>query len=147
MISFFTQDIKFRLSNKRRYIIWLKELSFIYKKMIGTVNIIFCSDSYLLEINRNFLRHDYCTDVVTFDYSYLCTKSKIAGDIFISIDTVRINAIEYGVTFNEELLRVMAHGLLHLLGYNDLVEEERLLMQKHEDFALKLYLKNYNEYV
>jgi len=140
MTSFFNQDIIFKLNRKRHYRLWIKELFLKHQKLQGTINVIFCSNSYILELNRYFLRHDYCTDVITFDYSHTFSKNRVTGDIFISVDTVRSNFIEYGAeSFEEELQRVIAHGVLHLLGYNDVTFEEKSIMRDLEDAAIKLY--------
>lgn len=96
----------------------------------GDINVIFCSDAYLLEINRKYLEHDYYTDIITFDYGF---DDVVSGDLFISVDTVRANAEEYGVSFSEELDRVMIHGVLHLIGYNDKTPEEQKVMRSKEN--------------
>ena len=147
MILFFTQDIIFRFNHKRRYSKFFNELASTYNKRLNDVNFIFCSDDYLLNINKRFLRHDYCTDVITFDNSSPISFDQISGDIFISIETVRFNAKEYGASsFKEELLRVMAHGLLHLIGYNDGTSKEKTLMRQQEDAVLLQYNKQFNDY-
>ena len=141
MISFFTQDITFKLKNKHRHRLWLKELLVKNGKKRCSLNIIFCSNSYILEVNRQFLWHNYCTDVISFDYNEPTLANKINGDIFIGIETVRANAIKFGAsTFEEEILRVMAHGLFHLIGYNDVTVDERLVMTQMENDAIKLYM-------
>ena len=146
MILFFTQDIIFRFNHKRRYSKFFKELAGLYNKRLGDLNFIFCSDDYLLDINKRFLRHDYCTDVITFDNSSPIPNSLISGDIFISIETVRFNAKEYGASsFGEELLRVMAHGFLHLIGYNDNTDEEKFVMRQQENAVLLQYNKQCND--
>ena len=103
-------------------------------KKIGNVNFIFCSDKYLLDINRRYLNHDYFTDVITFDFS---ENEKIAGDIFISIDTVRANSVEYKQLFDVELHRVMVHGILHLCLYRDSTKSEIAIMRSKENRYLK----------
>ena len=112
---------------------WLSEVCSKEGKVLSEISIVFCSDNYLLDINRKFLDHDYYTDVITFDY---VEDLNIIGDILISIDRVRDNAQGLGVTFNNELKRVIVHGVLHLLGYKDKSEEEELLMRSKEDFYL-----------
>jgi rRNA maturation RNase YbeY len=103
---------------------------------LGDVNYIFCSDAYLLEINRRYLSHDYYTDVITFDY----TDGKlVSGDIFISIDTVSFNASDLDIDFDKELLRVMFHGVLHLLGYKDKSDEDIAKMRSAEDRCLSFF--------
>ena len=146
MILFYTQDTKFKLLHKKQYISWIENLISIYKKNKIEISFIFCSDPYLLDLNRRYLRHDYCTDVISFNYDNLYSNKKISGDIFISIDTVQKNAKKFNVTsFDEELLRVMAHGLFHLLGYKDDTNREKLIMRKQEDFAIKLFKDHLNE--
>lgn len=105
-------------------------------KTLGDVNYIFCSDAYLLGINRQYLNHDYYTDVISFDY---CEDNVISGDIFISVDTVADNAKEYGVTFEKELARVMIHGVLHFVGYNDKSDQEVPVMRAKENQYLPLF--------
>ncbi len=105
-------------------------------KTLGDVNYILCSDAYLLDINRQYLNHDYYTDVISFDY---CEDNVISGDIFISVDTVADNAKEYGVTFEKELARVMIHGVLHFVGYNDKSDEEVPVMRAKENQYLSLF--------
>ncbi|MCD8208597.1 MAG: rRNA maturation RNase YbeY [Bacteroidales bacterium] len=100
---------------------------------MGNVSIVFCSDAYLLNLNKKFLNHDFFTDIITFDY---CEGDVLSGDILISVDSVRANAVEYGVSFEEELARVMVHGVLHLVGYDDHSDEEVRVMRAKEDFYL-----------
>lgn len=106
------------------------------ERTLGDVNYILCSDAYLLDINRQYLNHDYYTDVISFDY---CEDNVISGDIFISVDTVADNAKEYGVTFEKELARVMIHGVLHFVGYNDKSDEEVPVMRAKENQYLSLF--------
>ena len=105
-------------------------------RTLGDISYILCSDNYLLEINRQYLNHDYFTDVITFDYS---EENVISGDIFISVDTVADNAKEYNVTFEKELERVMVHGVLHLVGYNDKSDSEVKQMRAKENQYLSLF--------
>ena len=105
-------------------------------RTLGEVNYIFCSDEYLLNINKQYLNHDYYTDVISFDY---CEDNVISGDIFISVDTVASNAKEYGVSFEKELARVMIHGVLHFVGYNDKADDEIPVMRAKENQYLKLF--------
>lgn len=136
MIRYFTEDIAFSLNGKARTKQWLKEVASREDRLIGNINIIFCSDKYLLDINRKFLSHDYYTDIITFDD---CEGTTLNGDLFISIDTVCANADEYAEgRFREELDRVMVHGILHLIGYDDHSEEEQKMMRKKENEALAL---------
>ena len=106
-----------------------------YPKRLGDISIIFCSDPYILDINQRYLQHDYFTDIITFDY---CEGKVLSGDLFISIDTVRENAAEYGASFEEELNRVMVHGLLHLIGYDDHTPAEQQEMRSKEDYYLSI---------
>ena len=106
-------------------------------RTLGEVNYIFCSDDYLLNINKQYLNHDYYTDVISFDYS---EDGIISGDIFISVDTVKDNAKEYEVEFKKELARVMVHGVLHFIGYKDKTEEDAKLMRQKENQYLPLFI-------
>ncbi len=103
------------------------------QKIKGDITFVFCSDDYLLKLNKDYLQHDYFTDIITFDY---CEKNIISGDIFISIDRIKENARQYNVTFENELQRVMIHGVLHLVGYKDKSEEEKKIMREKENFYL-----------
>jgi rRNA maturation RNase YbeY len=103
---------------------------------LGTLNYIFCDDAYLVEINLQYLNHNTLTDIITFDYS---DESRVSGDIFISIERVRDNAKDFKVGFEEELKRVMSHGVLHLLGYNDKTDEEKHSMRNKENEMIKLF--------
>ena len=102
---------------------------------IGALSFIFCSDAYILDVNMKYLQHDYFTDIITFDYR---EGQVLSGDLFISIDTVRANAEEYGVEFEDELNRVMVHGLLHLMGYDDHTEDQKKQMRQKEDYYLAM---------
>ncbi len=135
MIRYFNEDIHFVLKDKLVNNRWLKLVAGSEIRSIGDVNIIFCSDKYILDVNLRYLHHDYYTDIITFDY---CVGKKLSGDLFISIDTVRENALEYGVEFDDELHRVMVHGLLHLIGYDDHTPEEEKIIHEKEDYYLKL---------
>ena len=135
MISYFTEDIKFELKGKLLNNRWLKMVVGSEVKKMGDLSIIFCSDPYILDINQRYLQHDYFTDIITFDY---CEGKVLSGDLFISIDTVRENAAEYGATFEEELNRVMVHGLLHLIGYDDHSPEQQREMRSKEDYYLSI---------
>lgn len=102
---------------------------------LGDINIIFCSDPYILNINLQYLSHDYFTDIITFDYSQ---KPVISGDLFISVDSVRENAAFYGTEFQEELHRVIVHGILHLIGYDDHTEPDIAQMRSKENYYLQM---------
>ena len=135
MIRYFQEDIRFELKQKRLNNSWLKMVAGSEVRRLGAVNIIFCSDNYILDVNMRYLQHDYFTDIITFDY---CEKDVLSGDLFISIDSVRENAAFYGVPFSDELDRVMVHGLLHLVGYDDHTEEETAVMRRKENYYLKM---------
>lgn len=113
---------------------WMESVIKKEKKEIGITNLIFCSDDYLLQVNKEFLKRDYLTDVISFDYT---KEDKISGDVLISVDRVSENAKENGVSFLEELKRVMVHGLLHLIGYDDNTKENKGIMTAREDLYLK----------
>lgn len=141
MITYSFEDIKFSFSNRRSNNNWLKAVAQSESRRIGSVNVIFCSDPYLLDINIKYLGHNYFTDIITFDY---CEKDILSGDLFISVDTVRDNAEYYKTDFDEELHRVIVHGLLHLIGYDDHTEEDQKMMRYKENFYLDLR-KNMSE--
>jgi probable rRNA maturation factor len=142
-VFFSTVDIKFNLLHKNnlKRLILLCLKSYNYK--LGQINIAFCSDDYILKINKQFLNHNFYTDIITFPY---LTKSTISADIIISIDTVNSNAIKYSQTFQKELLRVIIHGVLHLVGFNDKTNEQKSLMRVEEDRWLNFYLSENNEF-
>lgn len=119
--------------DKRKINRWIKAVAADYGFAVGSLNYIFCSDERELEVNREFLGHDYYTDVITFDYS---TSSTLNGDIFISLDTVRSNAEMVGVAFEDELLRILIHGVLHLTGQGDKTPESKAQMTEKENKAL-----------
>ena len=119
--------------NKSKITSWVKEVAASYGKRCGEISYIFCDDEKILEVNRQFLEHDYYTDIITFDY---CEGDVLNGDIFISLDTVASNAEEFGVTFDEELHRVLIHGILHLCGQDDQTPELRAEMIAKENDAL-----------
>ena len=134
MITFLTEDITFGLKEKLKHKAWLKDAAKAEGFAIGELNYIFCSDAYLLDINQKYLGHDTLTDIVTFDNSE--HPKMIEGDIFISIERVRENAIKFG-TKDSELKRVMVHGLLHLAGYKDKDKAQKELMRNKENEHLK----------
>lgn len=133
MVSYFTEDITFPFKLKRFTSKWLKFVAHSEARRLGDISIIFCSDQYILDVNRKYLNHDYYTDIITFDY---CEGDLLSGDLFISIDSVRENAAFYGTAFENELNRVIVHGVLHLIGYDDHTEEEIAQMRSKEDFYL-----------
>ena len=135
MVSYFQEDIRFELKGKTLNNRWLKMVAESEVKKLGPLSIIFCSDNYILDINIKYLHHDYFTDIITFDY---CESDLVSGDLFISIDSVRENALHYNVKFEDELDRVMVHGLLHLIGYDDHTPEETALMRQKEDYYISI---------
>jgi len=135
MVRYFFEDVKFEYKDRRFNNSWLKLVSESEIRQLGEINIIFCSDPYILNINLQYLGHDYFTDIITFDY---CEGKRISGDLFISIDSVRENAAFYGTDFNEELHRVIVHGVLHLIGYDDHTEEDIAQMRSKENYYLEL---------
>lgn len=149
MISYNTEEISFNLSQKRLVSKWLKTIANNNGYELGDLNYIFCSDEYLLGINKQYLGHNYYTDIITFDYSddyeMIGKKRKVYGDIYISIDTINHNALEYGEGFDRELHRVIVHGLLHLIGFDDVNEELQKEMHHQEDIALTVLQNLRNE--
>lgn len=135
MISFYTQDTPFAYKGKRFTSAWLKKVAENEGCRIGDISIIFCSDPYILNINKKYLKHDYYTDIITFDY---CEEEVLNGDVFISVDTVKANAQEYGTLFHVELSRVIVHGILHLIGYDDHTDADIAEMRMKEDEYLEL---------
>ncbi len=137
------------LSKKEHIISWMQNVIGSYHCKIGIVQYIFCNDAYLLGINRQFLDHDYFTDIITFDYSNVnifdssCTNTTVQGDIFVSIDTIFTNAKQFSHSFKDELLRVLIHGLLHLIGQKDKTETDAMEMQNKENQALSI-INDYN---
>ncbi|MBO7581347.1 MAG: rRNA maturation RNase YbeY [Bacteroidaceae bacterium] len=143
MISYQVDGVKMPAIRRRDISAWIKAVAATYGKRVGDIGYIFCNDEKILEVNRQYLQHDYYTDIITFDYSddALLTgkKDTIAGDLFISLDTVRTNAEQQGTTYDEELHRVIIHGILHLCGINDKGPGEREIMEREENKALELY--------
>ena len=137
MISFFRESTDFDIKHKNLIKEWLRGLAAEGGFKIGDLNYIFCSDDYLLEINKQYLGHDYYTDIITFDNREEEGGTVIDGDIFISVDTVRANGVEYGEGFDREIMRVVAHGLLHLIGFDDLDPEQQAEMRNQENKALE----------
>ena len=135
MITFNAQNTDLPALDERRIIRWIKAVAAGYGFAIGDINYIFCSDERELEVNREFLGHDYYTDIITFDYS---TASTLNGDIFISLDTVRSNAEQLGIDFDSELHRILIHGILHLTGQGDKTPDTKAEMTRKENLALSL---------
>ncbi|WHF50774.1 rRNA maturation RNase YbeY [Chryseobacterium gotjawalense] len=135
MIQYFFEDVDpIEITTKTSE--WLTKLITLEEKKVGKINYIFLSDEGLLKVNRDFLQHDYYTDIITFDY----VKGKtISADIFVSLPRISDNAISHQKDFNSELHRVLAHGLLHLCGYKDKTDEEKSEMRNKEDFYLNIF--------
>ena len=135
-ITYQSDNVKFSEIKRREVSNWIKSVAISYRKKVGEIAYIFCSDEKILEINNQYLNHDYYTDIITFDYS---ENDIISGDLFISLDTVKSNAEKFGTNYIEELHRVIIHGVLHLCGLKDKSPEEELVMREKEDEALKLF--------
>lgn len=138
MISYQTDGVKMPAIKKRENNAWVKAVAASYGKKVGEIAYIFCNDEKILEVNREYLQHDYYTDIITFDY---CEGDIISGDLFISLDTVRTNAELVGATYDDELHRVIIHGILHLCGIDDKGPGEREIMEAAENKALD-FLRN-----
>jgi rRNA maturation RNase YbeY len=137
LIQFFSEDIPFVLKNKACCRRWLNNVIREEKKISGDINFIFCSDEYLLDLNKTYLRHETLTDILTFPYAD--DLKTLSGDIFISIERVKENASRFQQDFEKELKRVMVHGLLHLIGYDDHGKKEKEIMTEREDHYLGKY--------
>ena len=135
MITYSIENVKFPNIKRRETTAWIRRVAATYGKKVGEVGYLFCDDEHILEVNREYLQHDYYTDIITFDY---CEDDVVNGDLVISLDTVRSNAELFGKNYDEELHRVIIHGILHLCGLNDKGPGERELMEAAEDRALKL---------
>ena len=142
MISFFSENIKFNLKDKRIIQKWIKFVIESEDKKTGNINYIFCEDNFLTDINIKYLNHDTLTDIITFNYNEKNSNS-INGDIYISVDRVRENSDKFKVPFITELHRVIIHGVLHLLGYKDKTKVDKNTMREKEDNCLSL-LQNFN---
>ena len=136
MVSFIADSIEMPALDERKVTRWIRSVAADYNFAVGNINYIFCSDERELEVNRQFLGHDYYTDVITFDYT---SGKTLNGDIFISLDTVRSNAEMVGAPFEEELRRIIIHGILHLTGQGDKTPETKAQMTAKEEHALALY--------
>lgn len=137
MVSFFSEDIDFKVVNPLKTKKWIKNASFSEGYEVSQLNYIFCSDEYLLEINKQYLDHDYFTDIITFDNSE--EDKQLEGDIYISVDRVRDNAETFHTDFDTEMRRVLIHGLLHLSGYEDSSEALKTAMRGKEDEYLRQF--------
>jgi len=135
MISYSTENVKMPAIRRRETSAWIRRVAVTYGRRVGDVGYLFCDDEHILEVNRQYLGHDYYTDIITFDY---CEGDVISGDLVISLDTVRTNAELFHKDYDEELHRVIIHGILHLCGINDKGPGERELMEAAENKALAL---------
>ena len=134
-ILYQAEGVKLPSMKRRKITNWIKMVANSYQKKAGDIAFIFCSDEKILEINNQYLKHDYYTDIITFDYS---EDDTISGDLFISLDTVKSNADQFGADYNTELNRIIIHGVLHLCGINDKAPGEREHMTECENKALSL---------
>ena len=134
-VSYQTDGVKMPAIKKRETTAWIKAVAASYGKKVGEIAYIFCSDEKILEVNRQYLQHDYYTDIITFDY---CEGKTISGDLFISLDTVKTNAEQFNATYENELHRTIIHGILHLCGINDKGPGEREIMEAAENKALSM---------
>jgi len=132
----FNYELDFSLQQEDQYEGWIESIIASEDFFTGEINYIFCTDEYLHDINVKYLDHDTLTDIISFDYT---ENQVVSGDIFISIERVKENAAEFGVAFDMELLRVMAHGILHYCGYKDKGEEDEALMRKKEEEKMKMF--------
>ncbi|MBF1426735.1 rRNA maturation RNase YbeY [Hoylesella nanceiensis] len=135
MITYNSEKVKMPKIKKRETTAWIKQVAQSYGKKVGDIGYMFVDDEKILEVNREYLQHDYYTDIITFDY---CEDDELNGDLVISLDTVRTNAVLFGKTYEEELYRVIIHGVLHLIGINDKGPGEREIMEAAENRALAL---------
>ena len=135
MITYSAENVKMPKIRKRDTSAWIKKVAATYNRTVGEVGYLFCDDEKILEVNREYLQHDYYTDIITFDYD---EGDQVNGDLVISLDTVRTNAELFGKTYEEELHRVIIHGILHLCGINDKGPGEREIMEAAENKALAM---------
>ena len=134
-VTYQTEGVKMPDIKKRETTEWIKAVAASYGKRLGEIAYIFCSDEKIMEVNRQYLQHDYYTDIITFDY---CEGDRLSGDLFISLDTIRTNAEQFGASYEDELHRVIIHGILHLCGINDKGPGEREVMEAAENQALTM---------
>lgn len=134
-ITFQSEGVKHPLLEENKLSIWIQNVAAKYDKIIGEISYLFCDDEKILEVNQEYLDHDFYTDIITFDYS---EGNEISGDIIISLQTVESNSQMYQTDFTDELLRVIIHGILHLCGQNDLTDEEEKAMREAENESLKM---------
>jgi rRNA maturation RNase YbeY len=137
MIEFALQDVKVPGLNPELFVLWLEETVIEEGFVVGDIALVFCSDDYLLDMNKQYLNHDYYTDIITFDYT---ENEVVSGDLFISIDRIIDNSNVLNTDYDQELRRVCVHGVLHLCGYKDKTEEEVVLMRSKEDYYLQKFV-------
>ena len=137
MIQYLTEKVKMPDLKIRKLNLWINKTAEIYDRKVGDIAFVFCDDEKILEVNQQYLQHDYYTDIITFDYS---TLNKISGDIFISLDTVKSNAEQFNTGFNDELHRIIIHGILHLCGQDDKNPDDKTEMTRKENEALTFFL-------
>ena len=135
MIEFFAEDVDLPIELSEVSKKWIINIINSFDKKIGEIIFVFCSDKHILKVNNDFLKHDYYTDIITFDY---CKKNIVSGDLVISTDTVKSNALKFNKEFEDELHRVVIHGILHLLGFKDATDSEKTEMRNQEDKALSI---------
>lgn len=139
MISFLTENIKMPRIDRKAVRAWIAAVAATYEgRKVGNLNYIFCNDDRILEVNKEFLGHDYYTDIITFDYS---EPGLVSGDMFISLETVETNSFKFHTSYDKELMRVIIHGVLHLCGINDKGPGERAIMEGAENRALDMWYK------
>jgi rRNA maturation RNase YbeY len=135
MITYHTENVRMPAIKRRETTAWIRRVASTYKRKVGEIGYLFCDDEHILQVNREYLGHDYYTDIITFDY---CEDDVLNGDLVISLDTVRTNAEKFHKPYEEELHRVIIHGVLHLCGLNDKGPGEREIMEAAEDRALSM---------
>lgn len=138
-ISYLAQGVELPKIDQSAVNQWIEQVAKRHQRVVGDLTYIFCNDEKILEVNRQYLQHDYFTDIITFDYS---SRKRISGDMFISLDTIKSNAELFERAYNEELMRVIIHGVLHLCGINDKGPGEREIMEMHENEALAILPNN-----
>ena len=134
-IAYYAEEVKLPAIKKKAVGDWIRKVASLYGKRTGDISYIFCSDEKILEVNKQYIQHDYYTDIISFDYT---EGTKISGDLFISLDTVKSNSENFGTDYTEELHRIIIHGILHLCGINDKGPGEREIMTQKENEALAL---------
>ena len=139
-ISFYNDGVRAKTPSKRLLKAWIKEFVSNHGKKVGELAFVFCSDDKILEVNQGFLQHDYYTDIITFDY---CEGEIISGDIFISVERVLENATLHQVNYTTELLRVLSHGVLHLIGFQDKEQKKKVEMTRNEDLCMSLFFTKF----